>query len=146
MGLNLSLPSSKKVKSLAKKAALMQPAVALPFAAGAAVNKLTGGKTTTYKAWEAGMGKAPAPAYSKTIQAASGYQGARPGQGKQGLPLLNRATTTGLGTVASTVIKDVVAPAADAASEGLFGVSLKTLGWVAAGSAVGLGGVYVATR
>jgi|ERR1041385_4281441 hypothetical protein len=116
------------------------------YALGAGLNQLTGGKTTTYNIYKAASGKAPAPTFSLATQALSGYSSATPKQGQYGIPLVNRGTTKLVGKVAATTIHDVVAPAADAAAKGLFGVSLKTVAWTAAGAVVGLGGVYVATR
>ncbi|MFA5944611.1 MAG: hypothetical protein WC876_09115 [Candidatus Thermoplasmatota archaeon] len=141
MGFNLNKNLSNFGRSIdltnknsnARKAALAP--VAVPFALGAGVNQLTGGKTTTYNVWKAASGKAPAPTYSVVTQAASGYQGATPGAGSWALPVVNRSTTKGAGQLVKVAIQDVVAPAADAASKGLFGMSLPALAWTAAGGA-----------
>lgn len=132
-GKSIDLTNRKSNLSVGVKNVALTPA-AVPFAVGARVNQLTGGKTTTYNVWKAASGKAPAPTYSLATQALSGYQGATPGAGTWAVPVANRATTKGAGEVVKTVIEDVAKPAADAASDALFGVDLKTLAWVAAGT------------
>lgn len=128
------------LKSLVKKAGKKafieyNPATNALYTTGAVINRATGGKgPLTVR--EALKGKKPV-VYSDVTRAASGYQGKTPGSGPWRLPVANRATTTGAGKLAATVVHDVVAPTADAAAKGLFGVSLKTLAWGTAGAGAG---------
>src|SRR5688572_10282599 len=79
------------IRKVAKNVALAPAAV--PFAVGAGINKATGGKTTTFNVWKAAKpGGSKNVRFSTVTQAASGYQGAVPGKGKQGIPVANRAT------------------------------------------------------
>lgn len=135
-----------KLKSLAKKAIIYSPPVHGLYALGGAVNELTGGKTKTYSLAKALKGQGSQNRFSKTTQATSGYTAPVPRAGDYRLPVVNRATPQLVGQVAGTVVHDVAAPVADAASKSLLGVSLRTLGWVAGGSALGLGALAVATR
>lgn len=133
-----------KLKKAGKAALVTNPLANVLYTGGAALNKATGG-TGPLLLKDAVKNKAPVQ-FSTTTQAFSGYQGAVPNQGRQGLPLVNAATPRVVGQVATTIIREAVAPAANEVSKGLFGVSLKTVAWTAAGAAVGLGGIAVATR
>lgn len=148
MGLKLKLVPSKRDLSkfgksidITRRGSNIQKVALTPaaplFAVGAGINKATGGKTTTYNVWKAASGKAPAPTYSKTTQAASGYQGAIPGQGKWNVPVANKTTIR--------VVGETVRDVADAATEGLGLPSVRTLLYMAGAGALGLGGLYVAT-
>lgn len=144
MSFNLKLPSPKKLKPVSAKqlgvnvALRYNPVAHGLFAAGAAVNKATGGKTTTYSLTKALAGKAPRPTYSTLTRAASGYSSATPGAGTWRPPVLNKDTVR----FAAETAKGV----GDAASEGLLGVKLRTLLLGAAGVTAGLATVAVATR
>lgn len=138
-----------KLKTLAKKArnvAVDTSPVGVLYAAGGGINKLTGGKTATYRLSSALDGKGRQNRFSTVTRAASGYSSAIPKAGDYGLPIVNRQTTQGLGRAAATVVEDVVAPVANEASKGLFGADLKVVAWTAAGAVVGLGALAVATR
>jgi hypothetical protein len=135
-GRSIDLTSSKNRAKLGKatqQAIAQHQTVQGLFVLGGAVNQATGGKTTTYNASQALSGRKPAPTYSTATQALSGYQGATPNQGTWRAPVANRSTTRFAGEVVSATVKDVVAPTANAVSEGLFGVKLTTLAWIAAG-------------
>lgn len=136
MGFRWTGFSAKGAKQLAKNIALTP--VAPLYAAGGAINKATGGKTTTYSVYTAASGKARRPTYSTATQALSGYQGAAPKQGTWRAPVLNPATPRFAGEAAAVVIREAVAPTADAVSRGLFGVKLSTLAWTAAGVGVAI--------
>lgn len=150
-GRSVDLTKSKNRAKLGKatqQAIVQRPTVQGLFVLGGAVNQATGGKTTTYNASQALGGRKPAPTYSTTTQALSGYQGDRPGAGVWRAPVVNRSSPRVVGQVAKTVVEEVVAPVANAATEGLFGVSLRTVGIAAGVLGVGLAGLAVhnATR
>lgn len=86
------------------------------FALGAGINELTGGDSPTYNAWTAAQpGGSAGTTYSDVTQALSGYQGAGPGTGEWGVPILNPATPR------------VVGDALAAVTEGVLGVDPKTI-------------------
>lgn len=114
------------------------------FAVGAAANQLSGGKTTTYNVFRAINGRVNPPTFSVLTQSASGYQGATPKAGKWAAPVLNPATPK----AAAQAIKGTTRVARDltnAAADGLGLPHLGTIVLLAAGGALGLGAVYVAT-
>ena len=130
--MKLTSKLKKAAKKTGKLALVTNPPANVLYTTGSVLNRATGGKgaLTLYGATKK---NAPTVKYSTFTQAASGYQGKAPTSGTWALPVANRSTTKGTGQLAATIIKDVAAPAADAASQGLFGVSLPALAWTAAG-------------
>jgi len=116
------------------------------YALGGVVNAATGGKTKTLDAYAAlTRGAAVGTRYSTLTQAASGYQGPMPNQGKWAAPVLNKATVR----VAAQTVQTAASVVHDVGNAGLKGLGLPTLGTlalIAGGGALGLGAVYVATR
>lgn len=137
------LKTVKKAAKKTKNAALDVSPVGLLYAAGGGLNELTGGDTKTFRLSKAMKDGDKGTTYSKTVQAASGYQGRTQESGTWSLPVVNRSTTTGIGQVAATVVRDVAAPVANETSKALLGADLKTVLWVAGGAAAGLGTLYV---
>ena len=134
----------KLAKRAAKVAVVTNPAANLLYTGGAAANRLTGGNGPLLLR-DGLKGKKPVT-FSQTTQALSGYQGRDPGRGTQRLPLANRSTTTGVGKVAATVVKDVAAPVLTQTTKTVFGVDPKVIAWGALGTAAGLGTLAVVRK
>lgn len=100
---------------------------AVPYAIGAGINALTGGKTTAWTPYQAFTNPAltSQTTYSDTTRSLSGYQGHTPtDNGSWSLPIVNPATVQVVHDVTNAVTKD------------LLGLDLNTLLLIAGGAFV----------